>query len=122
MTRRLLCLNLGIAMLLLVALPSQSQVKFKIDRKNCGLAGSAKTNATKAQNRLKNRFTSPTASDIDSAVTLAAMLVPGDDTDRFDSGSAGQITGFVAKVTGPGPKPATASQLRLVLRISILMW
>lgn len=102
MIQRLFSLNLGLAMLFLAVLPSQSQVKFKIDGKNCGLAGSAKTTATKAQNRLKNRFTSPTSSDIDSAVTLAAMLVPGDDNDRFDSNRAAEVTGFVVKVTGTG--------------------
>jgi hypothetical protein len=102
MSRRMFSLSLGFAMLFVSGLPSKSQVKFKIDGKNCGLAGSAKTVTTKAQNRQKNRFTSPASSDIDSAVTLPAMLAPGDDTDRFESSRAAEITGFVVKVTGTG--------------------
>ena len=33
-------------------------------------------------NRLKNRVTAPNDSDINSTVTLAAMLAPGDDRTR----------------------------------------
>src|SRR6266404_5853998 len=62
--------------------------------------------ATQAQakelNRFKNRSKPPTSRDIDPHITLAAMLIPGDDTNRFPMTKAAAITGYVvsAKVGG----------------------
>jgi hypothetical protein len=62
------------------------------------MAGTGTSAANKALNRLKNRFILPDDSDIDKNVTLAAMLAPGDDTDRFDTHEAAKITGLVINV------------------------
>jgi hypothetical protein len=49
-------------------------------------------------NILKNRQSAPAASDIDRTVSLAAMLRPGDDRNRWDDHKAGQLVGYVADV------------------------
>ena len=64
----------------------------------CPPEGDAKTPDVKDLNRLKNRYHSPVASDINPTVTLTAMVAPGDDETRFDNKSAATITGFVLKV------------------------
>jgi hypothetical protein len=66
--------------------------------KPCGLAGTAKEDGGKDLNRNKNRYHPPGADDIDPEVTLAAMLAPGDDVDRFDQKKAATVTGFVINV------------------------
>src|SRR5579863_76412 len=68
----------------------------------CPLIGTAKSVAAKDLNRHKNRSISPTEEDIDPQVTLAAMLSPGDDTDRFDEERGAKITGFVIDVKKGG--------------------
>ena len=56
-----------------------------LDGRNCPLEGDATSPDVKDLNRLKNRYHSPVASDIDPTVTLTAMVAPGDDETRFDS-------------------------------------
>jgi len=68
------------------------------DGKDCPMAGTGNSAANKALNRLKNRFTFPDDSDVDKNVSLAAILAPGDDTDRFDTHEAAKITGYVINV------------------------
>ncbi len=46
----------------------------------------------------KNRATAPTAAQIDSDVTLGAMLSPGDDTSRFDASQGASVEGIVIRV------------------------
>jgi hypothetical protein len=66
------------------------------------LTGDATAPGAKALNPFKNRSTVPAARDIDRRITLAAMLKPGDDTNRFPMTKAATITGYVvsAKVGG----------------------
>ncbi len=64
----------------------------------CPPEGDARSPDVKDLNRLKNRYHTPVASDIDPTVTLTAMVAPGDDETRFDNKSAATITGFVLKV------------------------
>ena len=52
----------------------------------------------RALNRMKNRYTAPTPEQIDHAVTLAAMLVPGNDTGRWKVKYGAEITGYVHDV------------------------
>jgi hypothetical protein len=68
----------------------------------CGLEGDAKKQSVQQLNDFKSRFTAPKASDFDPKVTLAAILAPGDDQNRWDMKKAAEITGFVfdAKVGG----------------------
>lgn len=66
------------------------------------LMGDATTAQAKTLNRFKNRSKAPKASDIDPHITVAAMLAPGNDTNRFPMSKAATITGYVvsAKVGG----------------------
>lgn len=68
----------------------------------CPMNGSATTPNLQSLNRLKNRYTVPQASDIDAAVTLQAMLAPGNDRNRWNSTHAAEITGFVLDVKPGG--------------------
>jgi len=64
----------------------------------CGLEGNAQYPNRRALNRLKNRIAAPTAAEIDPAITLAAMLAPGDDATRWRPDQGARITGYVVAV------------------------
>lgn len=66
--------------------------------KGCGLTGSAASACGKALNQLKNRYRAPTAQEIDSAITLSALLAPGDDATRWNTAKGAVVTGYVAGV------------------------
>lgn len=68
----------------------------------CGMEGTAKSASLKALNRDKNRYTTPQASEINSSITLSAMLAPGDDRTRWKSTSGAEITGYVLDVKPGG--------------------
>ncbi len=54
-------------------------------------------------NRLKNRSAPPQDGDIDSSVTLAAILAPStNDAARFNDGKGAEITGYVFRVIPGG--------------------
>src|SRR5262249_52273774 len=53
-------------------------------------------------NRDKNRSAEPSEDDIDTDVSLAAMLAPGEDETRFDGARAARVVGFVVKVKAGG--------------------
>ncbi|PYP41924.1 MAG: hypothetical protein DMD43_04790 [Gemmatimonadetes bacterium] len=62
-----------------------------------------------ALNRLKNRSALPADADLDSTVTLARLLGDGtDDSGRFDTGKAAEITGYVLHVK-PGGQSETGN-------------
>ena len=54
--------------------------------------------------RLKNRTAFPQAADFDSAVTLDALLQPGDDSNRWSTSRAARIQGYVIDVAYAGPE------------------
>ena len=62
----------------------------------CPVEGDARVPSVRALNILKRRMSVP--GDIDSAVSLAAMLAPGDDTGRFDARKGATVEGYVADV------------------------
>src|SRR2546428_1889015 len=64
----------------------------------CPARGDAVTSGVHARNRLKNRVAAPVAQDIDSAVTLSALLAPGDDRGRWSERMAATIVGYVRDV------------------------
>ncbi len=68
----------------------------------CGMTGDAATPSVQALNRLKNRYTAPDSADIDSQVTLAALVEPGDDRARWDEGRGARIVGYVHDVKPGG--------------------
>src|SRR5215468_1184264 len=68
----------------------------------CPVEGTAKSQPGKELNKLKNRETAPSPNQIDRAVTLEAMLAPGDDEGRFDETKGATITGWVVDVQQGG--------------------
>ena len=79
----------------------QRTVSSNLDIYNgCGMEGDARSPGVRALNRLKNRYTAPT--QIETAITLAAMLAPGRDTGRWKVNQGAEIVGYVfdAKVGG----------------------
>jgi hypothetical protein len=64
----------------------------------CPETGDAMSAAVRALNRLKNRSALPADSDIDTTVTLSALLAPGDDRVRWNEGRAATIVGLVRDV------------------------
>jgi hypothetical protein len=94
------CIRFLCLVLFLAALPvGYSQDVFKqSDGMNCPLEGTAKSADGKAIDRLKNRFVGPEEGDMDTNVSLAALLTPGDDVGRFDQSKGAKISGFVVDV------------------------
>ena len=74
---------------------AQAPVSNMDDLDGCGMDGSATTARLKALNQFKNRYTVPQDNQIDSSITLSAMLSPGDDKSRWSSTSGAEVTGFV---------------------------
>jgi hypothetical protein len=66
----------------------------------------------RAQIDLKNRAAIPALSDYDPAVTLAAMLQPGDDRARFSASRAARVEGYVLAVWDANPEAANCFSLR----------
>src|SRR6185295_14252717 len=71
---------------------------------NCPSAGIALTTRARDLHRLKNRTSLPTVADIDSRVTLDALLQPGDDRDRWSNNRAARIQGEVIDVAYARPE------------------
>lgn len=68
----------------------------------CGMEGNAAASAVRALDRLKNRYTAPEPADVDTQVTLAALLGPGDDRERWDERRGAVIVGYVNDVKPGG--------------------
>ena len=71
---------------------------------NCPRAGIALTTRARDLHRLKNRTTIPQATDFDSRVTLAALLQPGDDRDRWSNHRAARVQAEVIDVAYARPE------------------
>lgn len=69
----------------------------------CPPEGTAHSAKVKQLNVAKNRETPPNGNQIDADISLAVMLAPGDDEDRFDSQRGAVIAGYVIAVR-PGGK------------------
>ncbi len=84
---------------LAIAQPTQdSNVYILADGTQCPGQGSSSNPAIIALDLQKNRATVPAAGDIDADVTLAAILAPGNDIDRFDATKGATIEGIVVRV------------------------
>ena len=70
---------------------AQAPVSNMDDFDGCGMDGSATTARLKALNQLKNRYAVPQDNQIDSSITLSAMLAPGDDKTRWSSASGAGV-------------------------------
>jgi len=62
------------------------------------LTGDAKTAQAKELNKLKNRSNAPTLFSNNPTITIAKILAPGNDRNRFSPTKAATITGYVASV------------------------
>ncbi len=71
---------------------------------NCPSAGIALTTRARELHRLKNRTSIPQAADFDPRVTLAALLQPGDDRDRWSNNRAARVAGEVIDVAYARPE------------------
>jgi len=92
----------------------------------CPLEGDAKTSSLKSLNELKNRTTPPTENQINSDITLAAVLAPGNDISRWSSSQGAVVTGYVIDVKPGGPEtvnchakdlPHTDTHIELALNL-----
>jgi len=76
----------------------------------------------RAFNAAKNRTALPAAAEFDGAVTLDAMLAPGDDRRRWSQSRAGRIEGYVVRVHDAGPESANCfSPTRLDAHIEVAL-
>lgn len=98
MSRRLrrLVLVVGVVVLLVAA--------WLVFALNCPSIGIALTSRARSLHRLKNRTALPQAADFDSRVTLDALLVRGDDTNRWSTDRAARIEGYVIDVAFARPE------------------
>ncbi len=79
------------------------------DFDSCPDSGTAQLVSIRPLNRLKNRSAEPRDADVDSSVTLAAMLAPSsNDAGRFAETKAAEISGFVFRVI-PGGRTETTN-------------
>jgi hypothetical protein len=68
----------------------------------CAMDGDARSLGVRALDRLKNRYTAPSLADMDSAITLAAILAPGNDISRWKVKEEAEIIGYVSDVKRGG--------------------
>jgi len=71
---------------------------------NCPNAGIALTSHARSLHRLKNRTLLPQSSDLDTNVTLDALLQPGDDSNRWSTNRAAKIQAQVIDVAYARPE------------------
>ena len=69
---------------------------------NCPSVGIALTSRAAHLHRLKNRTAFPQPTDFNPAVTLAALVQPGDDTNRWSTDRAARVQGEVIDVAYAG--------------------
>jgi hypothetical protein len=89
-----------VALLILCASSCLAQEPGSFD--NCPLEGRTNVPPVKALNRLKNRTTAPLQTDVNPAISLAAILAPGNDVSRWSASQGAIITGYVADVKPGG--------------------
>lgn len=70
----------------------------------CPLQGKTTNSNLMALNRLKNRTVAPLRTQINSAISLTAVLAPGNDLTRWNSTQGAIITGYVVEVKPGGPE------------------
>jgi hypothetical protein len=78
--------------------------------RGCPPEGSATNENQERLNRLKNRSSEPTAADIDPYVSLSALRKPGYDRERWSTGNAATIEGYVRSAKGTGPESCNCKE------------
>jgi hypothetical protein len=89
---------MAIAALAIGQAPQNDNVYILSDGTPCPEKGSSSNPSLIALDIQKNRATVPAADSIDPDVTLAAMLSPGNDIDRFDATKGAIVEGIVIRV------------------------
>ena len=74
--------------------------------KYCPPSGLAITSARREVHRLKNRTSFPQQSDFDYAVTMSAILQPGNDENRWLQSRAARVEGYVVSIGRARPELA----------------
>ena len=74
----------------------------ELAKKECPPEGNAARPGLQALNKLKNRCTFPAQGDIDTSVSLKAMLQLGEDRARWNTRRAARVTGYVYDVKPGG--------------------
>ncbi len=92
----------AISIILLLAPADQDNIYHTSTGHPCKPEGTAKSDKVKALNVDKNRNSAPSSEQIDAEVSLALMLAPGNDEDRFDQKRGATITGYVVDVRQGG--------------------
>ena len=77
-----------------------------IFKRHCPEAGFWFTGEQREMHRLKNRTAIPQPGDFDNSVTLAKLLQPGDDRERWSQTRAARVDGYVVSVAN-GPLELT---------------
>lgn len=80
---------------------------------DCPRQGWSLTTEMRAFASLKNRTLLPKSDDFDERATLDALLMPGDDRERWSEGRAAKIEGYVVGVTRGGVEAANCYSLRV---------
>jgi hypothetical protein len=70
----------------------------------CPLEGKTTKSSVVALNRLKNRTIAPLQTQVNPAISLSAILTPGNDMSRWDTMQGAIITGYVVSVKHGGPE------------------
>lgn len=97
-------------------------VVFVILSRYCPASGLPLTATRRAEHILKNRTSFPRPEDFDSHVTLAAMLEPGADENRWSQTHAARIEGFVVAVGRAGVELANCwSPCRRDIHINVAL-
>jgi hypothetical protein len=91
-------LTLLAVLALAVPLPLAAQQVYD----GCGMEGDASAPSAQALNRLKNRYTAPAPAEVDTQVTLAALVRPGDDRARWSDDRGAVVVGYAHDVKPGG--------------------
>jgi len=91
-------LVLAAALVLLAPAAARAQDTYN----GCPMEGDAAGSAVQALNRLKNRYLAPQLPEVDSQVSLAALLRPGDDRTRWNERRGAVVVGYVHDVKPGG--------------------
>jgi hypothetical protein len=83
-----------------------SRVQAQGAARACPAAGDTQSPKSRALNLLKNRTGVPSAQDVDSTATLAAIVAPGDDQHRWDERRAAVVVGFAVDALPGGVESA----------------
>jgi hypothetical protein len=87
-------------------------VLFVLPRGVCPTPGAALTPSGREFMRLKNRDAEPSPRDFDERVTLEALLLRGEDRERWSESRAGRVEGYVVEVVEGGVEAANCYSYR----------